>query len=112
MIESQTDIDGILEDLGETLTFIAYPEFSIKVIPGFQTVKLYDSVGGVAQVDRNDYSFTTSSKNIQTYNVRLDQKCYYSDAYYKYQFIINSNPMPDTLGWSKLQVILDKVTKL
>lgn len=103
MIETQKDIDSLLEIMGEVLTFSFGTIFGI---PGFETTTFAKGEISLYEVERQTFSFHTSTKNVVTKSIVIDMTFTMKDTNYTYTFKIDHPPIQDLIGFSELKVNL------
>lgn len=107
MIETQEDIDFLLEDAGENLVFL---EFTIKGIPGIDEYML-SSNGSSLDIIGKAYEFIISTKDFLTKAITVGNNFHYANSSYNYLFSIKSY-ISDLSGTHKLLVELVSVTNV
>lgn len=93
------DISKCLEIAGVTL---AFNDFEILGIPGFETSMLYKGEPTMYEVEKQWFSFRIATVDHLDNIISLDDEFTMEDGSYEYTFSVNRLPIPDLTGFSKL----------
>jgi hypothetical protein len=100
-MESYADIQSILKDFGEVLTFKG---FTILGIPSFYTEILNGQGTSPYPVEQQAYNFQVSLQDCVTNKIKADDKFTMSDTVYVYTYQINNPNISYQDGWGRLFV--------
>jgi hypothetical protein len=107
------DIDKTFLLIGEDITFPIIgltPSFVIKAIPDFNLNTLYKEAGTVYEVEVQTIYFTLKTSDCKANNIVQDMTFTLFDGTYTHTFSIESTPVHDFTGWSRIAV--DWVSKV
>ena len=93
------DISLCLEIAGTT---IAFDDFELLAIPGFETSMLYKGEPTMYEVEKQWFSFRIATADHLDNTINLDDTFTMEDGSYEYTFSVNRLPIPDLTGFSKL----------
>jgi len=101
-------IDEVLELIGvkAELTKVSLSDPNktefIPVIPGFDFNFLANGRASTSTFERQSYSFQTSIGVVEHFGIKFKDIFYINDTVNKYTFQVNTNPIVDITGWSRI----------
>ena len=95
------DILGTLDLVGISLEFNSG---TIKGIPGFNLSILVKGEVSPYEVEKQNFTFQVATIDCVNFDIVLDSTFTMTDSVYLYTFKVDSNPISDLTGWSRLLV--------
>jgi hypothetical protein len=95
------DILGVLDIVGISLEF---DSGTIKGIPGFNLSILVKGEVSPYEVEKQNFTFQVATLYCVNFDIIVDSKFTMTDLVYIYTFKVDTNPVSDLTGWSRLLV--------
>ena len=79
---------------------------SIKGIPGIAFERLTRGEYSLYEIEKKAISFQISSEDVKNNQIDTESEIEFDDGVYKYYLVLETPPIPDLTGWSRIDAIL------
>jgi len=101
-METYEDIQFMLSDIGQLLTFTAFTMYGIPEIDR----TFYEMEQSFSQVEPLDWAFIVSTQDCNTHSIVIGNTFTITDGTYTFTFTVSRPHQPYGDGWSRLPVNL------